>query len=799
MALVPGVYVTIEDRSYIESQPALGRTGLICIMGDRGPHNQVTQLTSNSELFAYYGKPEIERTGQAHYIASNFLNFSNRLYVIRPVLLDSPNPAHNCAFSNAIIRYTPPNGSEEILQGKFVFTNKADALTKFGDEFISQYVFTNYIGYSSADIGSTIANDEDGLSYALEIETKGEIESTGTSEQDRIYWLKLKAKYTGQSTVDEDNANELLVSYSGTDPLVFINYSANPYTTFASRAVEYFDGPILNSVGKFTFKNGSNIVVADNEASFDSVRQEEWIYPVSSDVSKVLQVSSKFIDPVSGEFQLFLNDLYTGTTSTAAENVFTYDAFKVHSYEFIKSDIEFDESSSTNLFYFYGQGVGTYYNTIFIQAVRNTQLEKMYTDEDGEPLYKYAFMDITIRGENPDGTSTVLEGPWSCSLVNKVGNQVVRDLNTGRELYIVKTINERSKYIKCKEGFNSSVLEGLGAEKDKLRLNVMALFSVSFVDRTSTRGQEGFYLENGSNGIQYDQWNRLNIYHPEIKQLIRNAYNTNLKSVDGSIELLLHTVYPWYILDYVMAGGYDLDIQSAARSMVDSRQDCLLLADTGQYSRNSQEDIDIRKTSQMWNTWNAAIYTQYREITDPFSGKPLTISPVYHAIERHLFVDNNYFMSEPVAGIEKGAIQERVKLAYKPSLRDMEDMIDYELNPVITEPDGTYIITQFTSYKRLSVMKRIHAVKIVQHLRKRIPSLLKTILQRRATPYWISVAQSIINTFMDQFTNSNSPKYSFTSYDAKVIFDEERSEMYISLTVRPIRAIEAIHVNIIVV
>jgi hypothetical protein len=341
------------------------------------------------------------------------------------------------------------------------------------------------------------------------------------------------------------------------------------------------------------------------------------------------------------------------------------------------------------------------------------------------------------------------------------------------------------------------MLEGYGEDKDQLRLNVMSLFADSYVTRTDTRGQNGFYFESGIDGIQYDQWNRINSYHPEIVQLVRSAYNCTLKSVDNSVELLLHTVYPWYLIDYVISGGYNTDIQSAAREMVDSRQDCLLLADTGQYSYSSEEDISIRRNQLPWNTFNAAIYTQYREISDPYSGKPINISPVYHAIAAHLDTDKRYFISEPVAGIEKGAIQEYAKLAYKPSMTDMEDMIDVELNPVISEIDGSYIITQFTTYKRLSILKRIHAVKFAHFLRKQLPRQLKGLIQRRATPYWISVAESIISTFMQPYIDSNSTKYSLTESNARVEFDEERSELYVSLSIKFVRAIETIQINII--
>jgi hypothetical protein len=893
-ARLPGVYVTVEDRSYIEDQVDSGRSGLIVIMSDRGPENKVILVPSNAQFFMKYGKPEIDRTGQAHYIASQFLRRSNRLYVIRAALLDSKNPTHNCSLANAIIRFTPTlGGTEELINGKFILTacgldhdedgdgtielgqqqpdgtpwDEDNAFSVFGNTFIASYVFCDYIGWDSVNVDDYIASSRDGSYESIRIIEKGRLTSQGTHEGSYVYWLKLEQHYTGRSTEDESGhlpitftdaataaiavQNAIIDSGTSTpdektaaaaaittikttldsyrihlyESIVNVDQSKTKYTWLS----RFYFGPKLKEVRESTapydlipaykFTNGSNIVVCKSEYAFEILFQETWIMAGTDyfnnlannteNISELRQIIEKVAIPqANGQSDIFhfiLDAPYTGVTTSTWQgidsewdDIYTHTPIEVISLNKIKSEQDFNVNDVFNIFNFYAQGVGSWYNNIYMQGVRNYQLERMYTDEDGNILYKYMFMDLTVYGENADGSRTILEGPWTVSLINKVGNQVVRDLNTGRELYIVNTINERSNYIKCIEGINASVLEGLTPDKEELRLKVLALFSVSFVYRTKTRGQEGFRLENGGDGIQYDVFGRLNMYHPEIQSLIRNAYSTELLSTDGSIGLLMQTLYPWYILDYVMSGGYSVDIQSAARELVDIRNDCLLLADTGQYSRTAQEDLTARAIDVPWNTWNAMLYTQYRQITDPYTGKQLTISPVYHAIERHLTVDAKYFMSEPVAGIEKGAIQERAVLAYKPTLADMQEMIEVELNPVITEPDGTYILTQFTAYKRMSVMKRAHAVKIVQHLQKRLPSILKDILQRKGTPYWVNVARSRVDTFMRQFTNPNTPKHSFTNYKIDLFWDEERSEIYIGLTVHPLRAIEAIHVNIIV-
>ena len=176
------------------------------------------------------------------------------------------------------------------------------------------------------------------------------------------------------------------------------------------------------------------------------------------------------------------------------------------------------------------------------------------------------------------------------------------------------------------------------------------------------------------------------------------------------------------------------------------------------------------------------------------------INPVYHAVERHLFVDGAYFIGEPVANIEKGAIQEKIKLAYRANHTERGDLIDAGLNPVIVEPEGKYILSQRTTWKRLSVLRQLHVAKFIAYLRKMIPPLLKDILQRKATQFWINQAKFRVNYFLNNFVEKpGSERYSILkSFNVNVVFDDVQSELNVLIDVTPIRAIERINVVIIV-
>ena len=147
--------------------------------------------------------------------------------------------------------------------------------------------------------------------------------------------------------------------------------------------------------------------------------------------------------------------------------------------------------------------------------------------------------------------------------------------------------------------------------------------------------------------------------------------------------------------------------------LCENRGDCLCLADTGSYTTKYAADLTARLDDVPWNTWNAALYVQWRKVFDNHTGQDVWMSPIYHAIARHLACDAEYFVAEPVAGITKGAIEESMNLAYIANHTERGDLLESELNPTIVEPQGKYFLTQFTTWKALSVLKRLHVAKFV--------------------------------------------------------------------------------------
>ena len=566
--------------------------------------------------------------------------------------------------------------------------------------------------------------------------------------------------------------------------------NAEIQSSTGSTAIQYGAG----TDALFTFTPGSATVTCSNASSFAAVTVGWWIFAEGDTVANAAQVVS-----ATSPSTLTLDRLYEGTIDEVGVKGKYCEPYQASSMANIISEAQMVESSSSVVWYFYAKGAGTYYNNIKIMGARNFELEKMYTDANGVTLYKYLFMDMGLYYMNTDGTTTLLEGPWTVSLTRKNAlGSTIKDLTSGASLYIEDIINNNSNFIGCisAQGVDGLVAVGITeAVATKHRLQVMLLMTVAGATVDSSTGSiaaGGIQYENGTDGTvntgrtlpMYNAAGNLELDRDYLDGQILLAYQGGLTSTDGSIEQMPECVYPWYSPDYIVTGGYSAAVQAGGKYLAEFRQDCIHLADTGAYRTSYSADLAARLNDVPWNSWTSALYTQYRKIFDPLTGERIWMNPVYHALERHLYCDGAYFLAEPVAGIEKGAISDPIELAYKSNHTERGDLMDVELNCVIVEPQGKYILTQFTTWKRLSVLKRLHVAKFVAYIRKVIPTLLKDILQRKATAYWIGQAGFRVSNFLGKFLESSVERYSvLKSFNVAVQFDDVRSELNVVIDI----------------
>jgi len=319
----------------------------------------------------------------------------------------------------------------------------------------------------------------------------------------------------------------------------------------------------------FTFTPGSLSVVCSNALSYGAVTVGQWIFADGDGVGDAAQVVSKTLATLT----LTLDRLYEGSIGAASVDGYYCTPYTDASVANVTTEAQMPDSSATVVWYFYAKGAGTYYNKIKIMGARNVELEKMYTDTNGVVLYKYLFMDIGVYYMNDDGTTTLLEGPWSVSLTRRNAfGSAIRDLTSGASLYIEDTINDNSNFIGCISAQAVDGLVAVGAiteiEATKRRLQVSLLLTVSGATVDSSTGSiaaGGIQFENGTDGTvntgrtlpMYNSTNNLESDRDYLDGQILLAYQGGMISIDGSIEQMPECVYPWiesgaYISDDIM-------------------------------------------------------------------------------------------------------------------------------------------------------------------------------------------------------------------------------------------------------
>jgi hypothetical protein len=336
----------------------------------------------------------------------------------------------------------------------------------------------------------------------------------------------------------------------------------NVSTSTANAKITYLPGP---TNATFTFTPGSKSVVAANADSYNAVAIGTWIFADGDTVADAGQVIAKTL----GTLTLTLDNNYDGTISGAVDG-YSCSPYIAGSTASVIAEAQMPEASATVVWYFYAKGAGTYYNNIKIMGVRNVELEKMYTDTNGVVLYKYLFMDIGVYYSNDDGTTTLLEGPWSVSLTRRNAfGSAIKDLTSGTSLYIEDAINNNSNFIGCISAQAVDGLVAVGATTEtqatKRRLQVQLLMTVagSTVDSsTGSIAAGGLQFENGTDGTvntgrtlpMYNSTNNLEADRDYLDGQILLAYQGAMVSVDGSIEQIPECVYPW-----VISGAYISD------------------------------------------------------------------------------------------------------------------------------------------------------------------------------------------------------------------------------------------------
>ncbi len=315
-------------------------------------------------------------------------------------------------------------------------------------------------------------------------------------------------------------------------------------------------------------------------------------------------------------------------------------------------------------------------------------------------------------------------------------------------------------------------------------------------------------LYSGSDGMNMHINNTFNLMGTSEpgkqngKELLLDFYNNT--------ESLREVLYPKYDFDYIPDWTGNAQVQV---SIIDLADDIGLtmpiLSLPLEYNPTivtkdlTDKDLKTRKEKLFQSSYNSAMYSGQMNKTHRTANNLRLYMPLsYYAMVAHLRIDNQISITEPVANMLKGTLAStELNLTYAPTSLEIEKLRNQQVNTVIVEPDGTYIIDQLTMYKKASKLSRINVVKVLHRIRKNLPKLLKDLLQTKAVGSVIDTAVTRTETELAKWviTPENEIDGIFQSADVKATFNEETYKLRLTITVNPVGTLESIDIPIIVV
>ena len=310
--------------------------------------------------------------------------------------------------------------------------------------------------------------------------------------------------------------------------------------------------------------------------------------------------------------------------------------------------------------------------------------------------------------------------------------------------------------------------------------------------------EDGVQLESGYNGKNLYINGILNFSGPgatgkeNAKMLLVDFYSTNPD--------LREVLYPKFNFDYVPDYTSDADVQAAIGNLTDYIQTALGIHSTG-IKYNYKQDLDYRKYDLGFSSFCNALYSgeANKKQYDADLGRAIVMPTSYYAMLDHLYIDGSMDISEPVAGINKGSLRTGIiKLTYSPTTLQIEKMRMKQINSIIDEPDGIYFIDELTMYKKSSILSRIHAIKPIMQIKKDLRKLLKDILFDKDGYTAVDRAKTIIDIYMkDTVYDAQKNRTGwFEYYKYDIVFEENKLEIKVLLTVKPLRSVEKVSVTI---
>lgn len=245
-----------------------------------------------------------------------------------------------------------------------------------------------------------------------------------------------------------------------------------------------------------------------------------------------------------------------------------------------------------------------------------------------------------------------------------------------------------------------------------------------------------------------------------------------------------------------------------ALQMCEGRGDCLYLVDPP-FGLRPQQIVDwhngmlLSDLASALNSSYGALYWSWVEIFDQYNGGTIFIPPSGHVAAVYARTAR---VAEPwyaPAGLNRGRLLSVRDLEYSPTQgeRDLLYGFNNAVNPLVDFPqDGITVFGQRTLQRRDSALDRVNVRMLLIFLKKGLIPLLRNFLFEPNDKFLWAQVDNVVRSFMQDI----KARRGVTAFE--VIVDErnntpirrDRNELWVSVLIKPTRAVEFVVLNLVV-
>ncbi len=259
--------------------------------------------------------------------------------------------------------------------------------------------------------------------------------------------------------------------------------------------------------------------------------------------------------------------------------------------------------------------------------------------------------------------------------------------------------------------------------------------------------------------------------------------------IDNSV-INTDTVYFSIVLD----GGYP---QPAKQAMVQLTSEQLLnsvaILDLG-YNLNAEQELNARTETYNFDTPYTALYSQYRQITDPFSGQNIWVTPVYSVCRLIALNDQINAVWYAVAGYENGIDPNIISLVYSPTPAEQVLFNENQINPTVQFSDGTVLWGQQTSQRMSGPLQSLNVTRTYLYINRALQQYCKYYLFNLDDPMVLTSIEDQIKIFLSNVQAQNG-LYSYSASVTATESQEIQKTAVANVTLFPVRDLEILYLN----